>query len=280
MKPGNLLLEKYRLGEITDNEMRELEQAYPDSEELKLELEKLEKSDAEILNKYPPLQMAAAIDEKLAVGFAAVETVGGNDTNADNIKSFPVFRIMKYTAVAAAAALVLVFGLSFYNNPATSTGGMIAASEGISSERIKGLQPSLKIYRRTGNSAEILANRDAVAEKDLLQIEYIAGSFKYGVIFSIDGRGTVTMHFPTYTGVAAELDNNGAILLPYAYELDDAPDFERFFFVTGGSSFDIDEVLDSAYELAARGKASRREFLDISDTYYQTTILLKKGAER
>ena len=88
------------------------------------------------------------------------------------------------------------------------------------------------------------------------------------------------MHFPTYSGVAAELDNNGAILLPYSYELDDAPDFERFFFITGGSSFDIDEVLDAAYELASKSKASRREFLDIPETYYQTTILLNKGTER
>lgn len=281
MKPGNLLLEKYRLGEITDEEMRELETVYSSREELEHELKKLEASDAEILGKYDPASMAAAIESRLTCSDAAkgAETESGAEMKS-KIISFSAFRAVRYTVLAAAAALVLVFGINFLNNPAASTGGMVDASEGPVTERIKGLKPSLKIYRRTGDSAEILANRDVAAERDLLQIEYIAGSFKYGVIFSIDGLGTLTMHFPTYAGVAAELDHNGAVLLPYAYELDDAPDFERFFFITGGSSFDIDEVLDAAYELAADSRSARRKFLDIPDTYYQTTILLKKGAER
>ena len=263
MKPGNILLEKYRLGEITEEEMVWLRQAYPDNNVLEQEIRKLEASDTEILEKYKPADIAEKIESRLP---------------EKKIKSFPLFKVVRYSAIAAAAVLVLVLGFSF-GRPATDSGNYIQASEGLSSERIKGLKPTIKIYRRTGDSAEILSNRELAEEKDLLQIEYIAGSFKYGVIFSIDGRGTVTLHFPTYTGVAAELDNNGAILLPYAYELDDAPGFERFFFVTGGSGFDINEVLDAAYELASKGQSARREFLDISDSYYQTTILLKKGAE-
>ena len=266
MKPENILLEKYRLGEITKEEMAWLEEAYPDREVLEQELAKLEASDAEILKKYKPSDIAAQIESRL------------QEKPENKVRSFSAFKALRYSAVAAAAVLVLVLGFSL-NRPVTDTGNYVQASESLSTERIKGLKPTIKIYRRTGDTAEILANRDKASEKDLLQIEYIAGSFKYGVIFSIDGRGTVTLHFPTYSGVAAELDNNGAILLPYAYELDDAPDFERFFFVTGGSGFDLDEILDAAYELASKGQSARREFLDISDSYYQTTILLKKGAE-
>ncbi|HAK45958.1 MAG TPA: hypothetical protein DCO79_08590 [Spirochaeta sp.] len=271
MKPGNILLEKYRLGEITEEEMRMLEEAYADRNELENEIEKLEASDAEILEMYKPADFARSIEARLP-------EIEKADDKGSNVHAFPLFKALRYSAIAAAAVLVIVLGFTF-NTPATNTGNLVEASQGLATERIKGLKPSLKIYRRTGDAAEILANRDAAAEKDLLQIEYIAGSFKYGVIFSIDGRGTVTLHFPTYSGVAAELDNNGAILLPYAYELDDAPDFERFFFITGGSGFDVDEVLDAAYELASRGKSARREFLEISDSYYQATILLKKGAE-
>lgn len=260
MKPGDLFIEKYRLNELTEEERRSFEKNYPDADELRERIEELEASDELILEKYPPEEMAAEI--KLRAG--------------SKVRSF---RIIKFTAMAAAAALVIVFGFSFYT-PETSTGGLVEASEMVSAERVKGLKPSLKIYRRSGESAEIMENRGMVMEHDLLQIEYIAGSFRYGVIFSIDGRGTLTMHYPTYAGIAAELDQNGAILLPYAYELDDAPDFERFFFITGGSGFDIDEVLDAAYELASEGRSSRRGFLDIPDSYYQTTILLRKGAER
>lgn len=271
MKPGNILLEKYRLGEITEEEKRILEEVYPDKDELAQEIEKLELSDAEILEQYKPELMVRAIESRLPQPETA-------DDQGSSIKTFPVFRAVRFAAVAAAAVLVLILGFSL-NKPVTSTGNLVSAAEGLTTERIKGLKPALKIYRRTGDSAEILANRDSAVENDLLQIEYIAGSFKYGVIFSIDGRGTVTLHFPTYDGVAAELDNNGAVLLPYAYELDDAPGYERFFFITGGSEFNVDEVLDAAYELASNQRSARREFLDISDSYYQTTILLKKGAE-
>jgi hypothetical protein len=269
MKPGDLLIEKYRLGELTEEERENFDKNYPDADGLRKCIEELEASDELILEKYPPGKMAALIEARTAEGNSGTKP-------SSNIRKF---RIVKYTAMAAAAALVLVIGLSFYT-PATSTGGMIEASQQLSAERVKGLKPSLKIYRRRGESAEIIENRDTAAENDLLQIEYIAGSFRYGVIFSIDGRGMLTMHYPTYEGIAAELDHNGAVLLPYAYELDDAPEFERFFFITGGGSFDIDEVLDAAHELASNGRASRREFLDIPETYYQTTILLKKWAER
>ena len=84
MKPGNLLLEKYRLGELTEEEKRQLEAQYPDPEELQQEINKLEESDAEILKKYPPRNMAAAINEKLA----AAENKEDED---EKIKTFPVF---------------------------------------------------------------------------------------------------------------------------------------------------------------------------------------------
>ena len=277
MKPGDLFLEKYKLDELEPDEKIMLEKRFEDPQDLKNEVEKLEASDREILEKYKPADMAGKIEALL------VETDGRGETETDagDRKRGPViirFKAIRYTAIAAAAALAVIIGITSYTGGGTSYGNLTAASDTTATERVKGLKPSMKIYRRTPDSAEILKNRDYASEKDLLQIEYIAGSFRYGVIFSIDGRGVLTMHYPTYEGIAAELDHNGAILLPYAYELDDAPEFERFFFVTGGSDFDIDEVLDAAHELAASSRSSRRRFLDIPDSYFQTTILLRKEA--
>ena len=269
MKPGDLFIEKYRMGELDSREIEMLKKRYPDNDELNQIIEELDADDRLILENYTPEAMASRIRERAE-----------EDEAPEGGRSFSRFRLARFTALAAAAALVLVFGIAFFRLPPTTSGNLVAASDSISSERIKGLEPSLKIYRHTGDSAEILENRDVVSEKDLLQIEYISGSFRYGVIFSIDGRGTVTMHHPTYEGISAELDQGGAVLLPYAYELDDAPDFERFFFVAGGSVFNLDDVMDAAYELAAKGRASRREFLELPDSYYQTTILLRKGDQR
>ena len=61
----------------------------------------------------------------------------------------------------------------------------------------------------------------------VLQLSYAAGEAKYGVIFSVDGRGTLTWHVPAgYAGgarAAPPLDPQGPVVLPSAYELDDAP---------------------------------------------------------
>src|SRR5262249_16204658 len=60
-----------------------------------------------------------------------------------------------------------------------------------------------------------------------------AGGHGYGVIASVDGAGAVTLHFPfsedappQATAVARDTTT-----LPHAYALDDAPRFERFFFL-------------------------------------------------
>jgi hypothetical protein len=49
------------------------------------------------------------------------------------------------------------------------------------------------------------------------------------VVLSIDGRGAVTWHLPPeYPGPAARLGSGVETTLPWSFELDDAPGFERF----------------------------------------------------
>ena len=89
----------------------------------------------------------------------------------------------------------------------------------------------------------------------MLQLSYTAGEAKYGVIFSVDGRGSITWHMPAgYRGgsrSAPALDAQGQVVLPSAYELDDAPAFERFFLVYSSVPFDVGDV-----ERAARALSS------------------------
>ena len=91
----------------------------------------------------------------------------------------------------------------------------------------------------TASGAEILQDGEKVGEGDTLQIGYVAAGQAYGVILSVDGRGTVTVHLPSASSVAQPLDQEGIVLMPFAYQLDDAPEFERFFFVTSKEEFDL-----------------------------------------
>ena len=67
----------------------------------------------------------------------------------------------------------------------------------------------------------------------------------FGVVVSIDGRGTVTPHLPVPPGPAARLAERRETLLPHAYGLDNSPGFERFVLVTADKPFDTAVVIES-----------------------------------
>jgi hypothetical protein len=122
--------------------------------------------------------------------------------------------------------------------------------------RPKGSSPHLAIHRQAaGGEPEALA-RDARARAgDVLQLSVVSGGRPYGVVVSVDGRGVVTRHGPGDGALAAKLPSRGAVPLDHSYRLDDAPAFERFFLVTGGSPFAVEPVLDAFRRLAAEGRA-------------------------
>ena len=126
-----------------------------------------------------------------------------------------------------------------------------------SGDRIKGLRPSLAVYRRTANGSETLADRTVARPGDVLRVGYHAAGRPYGVIFSMDGRGTVTMHLPAAGDHAVPLAREATTLLDQAYELDDAPLWERFYFVTGDSAFAAAPVVDAARRAAGDPRPAR-----------------------
>ncbi len=143
--------------------------------------------------------------------------------------------------------------------------------------RLKGLEPHLVVHRRATDGSERLHPGETVVEGDVLQLGYVSGGETYGAIVSIDGAGVVTLHHPKTATEEAQLGGDGRVDLPYSYELDDAPDFERFVFVTSDESFDVHEVLLSAKRLAGTDSARDRD-LALDERLHQHSLVLKKGA--
>ena len=85
----------------------------------------------------------------------------------------------------------------------------------------------------------------------------------------------VTRHWPESGKVAGALEGRDALPLPHAYQLDDAPGFERFFFVTADRPFDVEVVLEAARALAASGQA-RSARLRLPDWLDQQAFLIAK----
>jgi hypothetical protein len=145
-------------------------------------------------------------------------------------------------------------------------------------ERIKGMTPELFVYRRTASGVEGLKRGARVRPRDTLQLAYIAAGYKHGVILSVDGAGAVTLHSPRQQAGGDVLAPSGRHMLEHAYELDAAPDFERFFFVTSQRPIDVGQVVQAARELARTPALARREALPLPSHYSQATFELEKDS--
>jgi len=101
------------------------------------------------------------------------------------------------------------------------------------------------------------------------------------VLLSLDGAGRVTVHLPDPTGVGAAaavpLAAAREVRLPSAYELDDAPAFERFVLITADRPFPAAVAIDAARRLAANPGAARRDPLPLGPPLRQMSLALVKG---
>ena len=120
---------------------------------------------------------------------------------------------------------------------------------------VKGLAPDVIVYALR-DGAPTAINRASAGER--VQLAVIGAGDAHGVVLSIDGRGNVTRHFPSEatgsTLLAAQGDGHGEVQLPDGFELDDAPDFERFFVVTSASALDVGAIEQAVRHLPAAGR--------------------------
>ena len=200
-------------------------------ENIEVALNELKQSDEEILNTYTVQSMKAAVAGKLAA-----DTI-----NKSRTFNFPVYKIVSYAAAAVLLAALII--------PVSLRNTRIGANRA-PTERVKGnivapsaKDPQLKLYRKKGREIQALNNGDFARSGDVIQITYNAGRGEYGVIFSVDGNGNITRHFPENSWKSAQLDQRSdEIPLDFSYELDNAPDFECFILVTSKKQFSLEDL--------------------------------------
>jgi hypothetical protein len=176
--------------------------------------------------------------------------------------------------LAAAAATFAFTSPAILSWAARTTGGAVDAPGG--DDRIKGLRPSLVVYRRTDRGSEMLADDASAKAGDVIRLGYVPGDRVYGVILSIDTRGTVTRHLPSAGTRAAVLAHERVNLLDTAFELDDVPGWERFYFITSDTDFDVAPVVDAVRRTAASGQDARRRTLALPRNFDQFVFQLQK----
>lgn len=78
------------------------------------------------------------------------------------------------------------------------------------------------------------------SEGDELQLRYAVPEKCFGMLISMDGNGVVTVHVGQGAQAIA-LEPGKMNTLPFAYRLDNAPHFEKFFLLTSKEEFSVDE---------------------------------------
>jgi hypothetical protein len=96
------------------------------------------------------------------------------------------------------------------------------------------------------------------------------------VIFSIDGRSALTLHYPYAVSGNTELVPGRRTALEEAYTLDDAPDCEIFFFVISDKPVDAAAVMDRAGRLAGSPRTALERGPRVFAGYELKTVFLRK----
>jgi hypothetical protein len=88
----------------------------------------------------------------------------------------------------------------------------------------------------------------------------------------------VTLHFPLSEEAPPQATavSPDTATLPHAYALDDAPRFERFFFVTANDPIDVQQTLAALRSFARRGD-SATAWLDLPAGLHQASLRLRKA---
>lgn len=263
----DILIEQYALGELSPEKAREVE----DSPGFADRLAEIEASNQRILTAYPAATFARRIENRSEVAPAAP---------ARRRVGFTLNLIRFGIPAAALVAVALIVGLQLGSS--TPIG-----PEGAEIVRLKGSAPRIYVYRSVpgaataANNVERLDNGAVAHTGDRLQLAYVAGEYGYGAIVSVDGRGVVTLHYPSSTdGFDPAVQSGGETRLDLAYQLDDAPAFERFLFFASDERFSVQALVQQIRSQAAAIVQNPNAAIHVDGDFATDSILLRKGEIR
>lgn len=227
-KISDFKLERYLLGELPEKEMRELQERELSDEIFAARVREMREQGKRFLAENP----FAALDDKLD----AIEDSKSSVNGQPNVLWLKVAAAL-VIALGIFSVVVLNRDVATYDNHSASM--EVAMADVDNGTRIKGMQATLEVWKKTGDSAVQMVNLGNAYEGDEIQLRYRVPQKCFGMLISMDGNGTITMHMGE-GDKAIELEPGKMTTLPFAYKLDNAPKFEKFFLLTSQNSFGID----------------------------------------
>ena len=223
-------LERYLTGDLPDEDMRKIRNLEISDEVFAGRVRMFREDSRAILRKMPFETLSARLD-------MVPSQANGRMSAGSNIIKF---------AVAAALVISVVTVALFSQKEITPSGAEQGAGTDVAmlvesgnGTRIKGMDSRMEAWKKTDGGIAKLEDMSDVREGDEIQLRYSVPQKCYGLLFSMDGNGAITMHMGDGDKAIA-LEPGKMVTLPYAYKLDDAPQFEKFFFLVSDTLFSID----------------------------------------
>jgi hypothetical protein len=280
------LLERAALGEVPPERAEEVRDILASDPVERERLAELERSNAEILAELPPAEVAAEVARRAGTQRGGLPVVPVNG-HAGRVRRRMMVLSSSFAAVAGVVLVVVAVGRQVgwpargANGGGAGDGDIASIGDGIGADgdtRAKGAT-RLLLHRKLGDRVERLdARNDRVRAGDRIQISYAAGEARHGLILSIDGAGQVTLHYPASTASSTALVRAGIASLGHSYELDDAPGYERFLFLTSAGPIDVAQVVERAEALARDPQRAARDVLSLPTGQAQLWYTLRKEA--
>lgn len=227
-KISDFKLERYLLGDLPEGEMQALREREACDEIFAARVREMREQGERFLAENP---------------FSTIENKLENAERPVNLPNRSFNTLWLKVAAALVIALGVFSAVVLNRNVATYEGSgtsmEVALADTDDGTRIKGMSASLEVWKKTGDSAVQMVNLGDAFEGDEIQLRYRVPQKCFGMLFSMDGNGTITMHIGE-GDKAIELEPGKMTTLPFAYKLDNAPKFEKFFLLTSEKAFEID----------------------------------------
>ena len=217
-------LERYLLGELPEVEMAALRKREAEDELFAARVKMMREEGERFLAENP----FRGLEDKLENDPRSVERSLWLRVAAVLVVAFGIFSVV-----------VLNRQTDIVNDTSATSGMDVAMADVDNGTRIKGMTAGLEVWKKMGDSAVQMVNLGEAREGDEIQLRYRVPQKCFGMLFSMDGNGTVTMHMGEGNR-AVELEPGKMTTLPFAYKLDNAPKFEKFFLLTSGEMFEFD----------------------------------------
>lgn len=247
-KISGFMLERYRLGELDGEDKNKVENALAMDADLRSRLESLDESDRELRLQYPVERFSFEIS---GAGIK-IRRFPGRGTGKSRLR---------LTGIAAVFMVFILLPVLYFARNIRGTGAadtdMVPGSP---TDRAKGSAHSgfeLSLFLKDDMERPI-SGSELLSEGNTVQLAYAApaGHEFYGVIFSIDGRSELTLHYPYRMGQNPVLVSGRRTYLNEAYTLDDAPCYEIFFLVASSEPINVEDVLAEARKMAVKTAGS------------------------